>query len=75
MLEIWEKNMVLLVFKIIFLVIFAIGVLIMLAAPLVYAKQDRNKPEVNRRVTKLRLIGLIIGAFGLLVVTILGAIK
>ena len=67
--------MALFVFKIIFLVICAIGILIMVAAPLVYSKQDRSKPEVNRRVTRLRLIGLIIGAFGLLVVTILGAIK
>ena len=59
--------------KIIFLVVFVIGAIIMVVAPYVYAKEDRSKPEVNRKVTRLRLIGLIIGATGLLIVTILGA--
>ena len=67
--------MVLLVFRIIFLVVAAIGALIMFCAPFFYKaenKKQTNQQALSRKVTKLRLIGLIIGAIGLLVVLILG---
>ena len=67
--------MVLLVFKIIFLVVFVVGALITFCAPFFY-KSDINKSNnqqaVSRKITKLRLIGIIVGAVGLLVVLILG---
>ena len=67
--------MVLLVFKIIFLVVFVVGTLITFAAPLFYkseTKKSGNQQGLSRRITKLRLIGIIVGAVGLLVVLILG---
>lgn len=65
--------MALFVFKIIFLVVFGLGVLAMVAAPLFYGKQDRSKPEVYRKIVKTRMIALVVAATGLLVVLILGA--
>lgn len=64
------------VFKVIFLVVFAIGGLIVLCAPVFYPN-GKNSSEVvrNRKVTRLRLIGVIIACIGLLVVIILANIK
>ena len=67
--------MVLLVFKIIFLVVFAVGVVIMFVAPYIYNKKNMDEKTHNYKSTKLRLIGLIIACVGLLVVLILGNIK
>ena len=67
--------MALFVFKIIFLVVFIVGILIMFVAPFIFGKQNREDPVVSHKVTKLRLIGLIIGCIGLLVVLILAGIK
>lgn len=67
--------MALFIFKIIFLVVFIVGVLIMFIAPFIYGRQNRENPAVSRKVTRLRLIGLIIGCVGLLVVLILAGIK
>lgn len=67
--------MVLFVFKIIFLVVFIIGAGIMFCAPFFYRDnkgKQSNGQVTSRKITKLRLIGLIIGAVGLLVVLILG---
>ena len=65
--------MALFVFKIIFLVVFVIGVLLMICAPFIYSeKNNSNEQYRNRKITKLRLIGLVIGCVGLLVVLILG---
>ena len=65
--------MVLLVFKIIFLVVFIIGTAIMFCAPFFYKDNNKSNSQItSRKITKLRLIGLIIGAVGLLVVLILG---
>lgn len=59
-------------FKIIFLVVFFIGVIIMFVAPFFYGKKSEKQNEsLSRKITKTRLIGLIIGAVGLLVVLIL----
>lgn len=65
--------MALMVFKIIFLVVFFVGIGIMLSAQVFYPEsKNKNNNEQLRKITKLRLIGLIIGAVGLLVVLILG---
>lgn len=67
--------MAIFVFKIIFLVVFVIGAIIMFCAPFFYkadSKSADSQKALSRKVTKLRLIGLIIGAVGLLVVLILG---
>ena len=65
--------MALLVFKIIFLVVFFVGIGIMLCAQVFYPEsKSGNNKELLRKITKLRLIGLIIGAVGLLIVLILG---
>lgn len=66
--------MALFVFKIIFLVVFFAGAGLAFLAPIFYAKENRSDPNVNRRVTKLRLIGVIIGATGLLIVIILAGL-
>ena len=68
--------MVLFVFKIIFLVVFVVGAIIMFCAPFFYPAKDNQDEQIrNRKITKLKLIGLIIGAVGLLVVLILGYFK
>lgn len=60
------------VFKIIFLVVFLIGVIVMIVAPFFYGKRNEKQSEaLLRKITKTRLIGLIIAAVGLLVVLIL----
>lgn len=64
------------IFKVIFLVVFAIGGLIVVGAPVFYARGKNNNDVVrNRKITKLRLIGVIIACVGLLVVIILANIK
>lgn len=64
--------MVVFVFKIIFLVVMVIGGLVMLAAPMMVS-QVKNKDIIlrNRKITKVRLIGVIIACVGLLMVIIL----
>ncbi len=60
------------IFKIIFLVVFLIGIIIMVVAPFFYGKRNEKQSEAQlRKITKTRLIGLIIAAVGLLVVLIL----
>lgn len=68
----------LLVFKIIFLVVFLVGVLVVALAPFFYKTSKKNNQTdaiVSRKVVKLRLIGIIIAAVGLLVVLILSYFK
>ena len=64
--------MVLFVFKIIFLIVFVIGGLIMLCAPLFYPAIKVTDEKIRvRKITKLKLIGVIVAGVGLLVVIIL----
>ena len=65
--------MALLVFKIIFLVVLVIGVVIMVSAPWIYSEKTNSNEKLRvHKITKLKLIGLIIAGVGLLVVLILG---
>ncbi len=65
--------MALLVFKIIFLVVLVIGVVIMVSAPWIYSEKTNTNEKLRvHKITKLKLIGLIIAGVGLLVVLILG---
>lgn len=64
--------MVLFIFKIIFLVVFFVGVAIAFFAPMFFPKDTRE--NLSRKITKIRLIGVIIGATGLLVVVILAGL-
>ena len=65
--------MALLVFKIIFLVVFVIGVLIMVFAQYFFgAKKNIDEKVLNKKITKTKLIGLLVASFGLLLVLILG---
>ncbi len=68
--------MVLTVFKFIFLAVFAIGGLLLLCAPLFYSG-IKHTDEIlrNRKITKLRLIAVLIACVGLLMVIILANIK
>ena len=65
--------MALTVFKIIFLVVFFVGIAVIFAAPLFTPKAERETKSGHHHTTKIRLIGMIIASSGILIVLILGA--
>ena len=67
--------MALTVFKIIFLIAFFVGVVVIIAAPLFTEKSARDTKQGNHHTSKIRLIGMIIASASMLIVLLLGAFK
>ncbi len=59
------------VFKIIFLIVMFLGIVAMIVTPLFFPKDSRNDVSTNRKITKIRLIAMIVSASALLIVLLI----